>query len=69
MFGHAAFLGSFQVGMDDISAGQRLRGIMRGTGARQRDVIILVFGQVRDYSSPSYRLIGPPGMMVEIACL
>jgi hypothetical protein len=30
--------------MDDISAGQGLRGIMRGTGARQRDVIILVFG-------------------------
>jgi hypothetical protein len=45
MFGHAAFLGGFQVRMNDKGAGQRLGSFMRGTAARfERYVVVSVFG-------------------------
>jgi hypothetical protein len=34
-----------------------------------KEIVLILFGKVGFQSSPSYRLIGAPGMMVEIACL
>ena len=70
VFGQAARPIGSDVEMEHPCPGLRDR---RGTVARfppleERDVVI-IFGVVRNQSSPSYRLIGAPGMMVEIACL
>jgi hypothetical protein len=57
--------------MQDIGAGRLRRSLVRVSPAAlgQRIVILVRVGKIGDQSSPSYRLIGPPGMMVEIACL
>ena len=76
MFGQAAGLGVFQIGMQDKGArrtGRRLIGINPAV-FRQRVKLFGVLGKIGlwkigNQSSPSYRLTGPPGMMVEIACL
>ena len=73
MFCKAALSRGLHVRMQDISAGQSGRCVMQNRPAAWQVKIVIIVGvivgQVRDYSSPSYRLIGPPGMMVEIACL
>jgi len=72
MFGQPPGLGAFEIGMQDIGAGQCGCGVMRDGPAvvKQRRVFIMVVvRKVGVQSSPSYRLMGPPGMMVEIACL
>jgi hypothetical protein len=54
-----------------IGAGKGFGGFIGINPAilRQRVLVELFLGKIRDQSSPSYRFSGPPGMMVEIACL
>lgn len=71
MFGQAAGLGAFQIGMQDEGAGWPRGGFIGVNPAvfRQRVKLFVFLGKIGNQSSPSYRLTGPPGMMVEIACL
>ncbi|MEY5038002.1 MAG: hypothetical protein RL472_1108, partial [Pseudomonadota bacterium] len=67
----------FQIGVQHIGAGDRLCGIMRilmvmrikPAVLRQRVIVERIVGGISVQSSPSYRLSGPPGIIVEIACL
>ncbi|GAB1480407.1 hypothetical protein MASR2M74_29840 [Paracoccaceae bacterium] len=71
MFRQAAGLGAFQVRMQDEGARRSRRRLIEinPTVFRQRVKVFVFLGKIGNQSSPSYRLTGPPGMMVEIACL
>ena len=69
VFGQAAGSGGFQRRMQHEGA-RRLRGrVAQAVPLAFREEVVVVLGIAGDQSSPSYRLIGAPGMMVEIACL
>lgn len=69
MFRQAAGTGGFQRRVQDIGA-RRLRGsVALALALTFGNEVVVVLGVAGDQSSPSYRLIGAPGMMVEIACL
>jgi hypothetical protein len=71
MFGQTARAGRFQIGVQNISAGEGFGGFIRVNAAvlRQRVIVELFLGKIWGQSSPSYRFNGPPGIMVEMACL
>jgi hypothetical protein len=73
VFGQAAAAVALQVGMDDPGAGRRAFAFIGVKPAlrigRQAEIVVIVLGSCGVQSSPSYRVTGPPGMMVEIACL
>jgi hypothetical protein len=71
MFGQTAIAGRFQIGVQHIGAGEGFGSFIRINPAvlRQRVILELFLGKIWGQSSPSYRFSGPPGMMVEIACL
>ena len=70
MFGQTPGLGGFQIGMQDKGARRRRRRFIGvDTAILKQRIVVILIGQISDQSSPSYRFTGPPGMMVEIACL
>ncbi|WP_434622191.1 hypothetical protein [Tabrizicola sp. M-4] len=71
MFGQAAGFRVADIGMQDIGprGAGRCRAVTRIPPLQEREIVVILFRQIGNQSSPSYRLIGAPGMMVEIACL
>ena len=69
MFGHTAGAGGFQRRVQDVSARRARSRVAQALACPFGQEAVIVLGALGDQSSPSYRLIGAPGMMVEIACL